>query len=170
MRSQGAKEPIKLSLAQLKRDKIIPQNYTQEDLLNDRKLFDRILSKMRGRRILFPCKVDAVFEKFIVKFREFGKIEEDDFHREMGKISGIPKCCIDNFIFLKMQNTPPAFYMHARYNIPDIADYVMCKDCVEKYSKYINRKSDIRKNGNGDDVINEIVSPTISFRMLEIID
>ncbi len=68
--------------------------------------------------------------EWLKRLREAGVIGEDDFHREYGKQSGYPKCCIEFFIDLEKYTDSQALVADLIYG-PDSLDvyYVRCTAC-----------------------------------------
>ena len=75
-------------------------------------------------------------EDWIDRLAMLGVIEEEDYHREVGKIHHIPKCCREWFIYLTNMESwlqiDPLFFTDERYGRDKLQEefwYVRCPDC-----------------------------------------
>lgn len=72
--------------------------------------------------------VDIWLDRMVV----MGKIEQDDWNRENGKYFGIPRCCVEWYIFLHSLNIEPiGSFMNVVFGEDDHDkyQYVRCPKC-----------------------------------------
>jgi hypothetical protein len=92
------------------------------------------------------------------KLKKFGLITESDYHRELGKLYGYKKCCIDNFVTLVEKNIKCGKYMDLTYGRDECDDllptkiHVRCLKCRPKPFNKLTRRISLKDQeiyGNG---------------------
>ena len=68
------------------------------------------------------------FTQFIKKLLRLGEIDSCDYDLELGKHYNIPRCCIDNYIYLSKQGIMVHKYMAKKYGY-DKHKHVRCAKC-----------------------------------------
>jgi len=103
-------------------------------ILNDNTVFIQPLYHYKNTIDMNMKKAYPSDQYFLIRLIKYGKITMEDYHIQMGYMSGYKKCCIDNFI--KLLNYGPSkfvgvsAYMDKKYG-SDLKEihHVRCKKC-----------------------------------------
>jgi hypothetical protein len=83
------------------------------------------------------CKDDQLYINSMWRLYNYGKIIEEDVHRDLGKYFRYPQCCIDNFVRLNNLGEMAGVYMREKYGESknknkDNYKHVECAKCRTK--------------------------------------
>ena len=82
-------------------------------------------------------KMKHPMELFIKKLILLGKIEPIEFHLQLGKYFGYPRCCCENYARLNYHGIAPAKYMHDTFGHRHGLGLVLCNECHAIYQQYV---------------------------------
>jgi len=89
----------------------------------------------RGTRREYFLSTNKIFEDWLDRLIVMGVIKEEDWHRENGKYSGFPECCINWFLHVSchMGIKFPLLYTDAICGRDESDyEYVLCPNCRKK--------------------------------------